>query len=93
MSSSIQSAGPVRRLIRLPEVMAKIGLRKTAIYALESAGKFPKRIPIGRASAWCLDEIDRWIEERIAARDQGIAERAGAARRRVKARLAVSAAA
>jgi prophage regulatory protein len=33
---------PAPRLIRLPEVMARVGLKRSAIYQRMSEGRFPK---------------------------------------------------
>lgn len=54
------------RLLRLPEVEARTGLKKSAIYAGMKAGTFPECIKLGpRAAAWPLSLIESWIAERI----------------------------
>jgi prophage regulatory protein len=56
------------KLIRLPELIDIVGLKRPTIYAAMKAGTFPKPVNIGpRAIAWPSTDIDRWIEERIAA--------------------------
>lgn len=40
---------------------------------LEDAGKFPKRIRFGNRSFWLKSEIDAWIADRIAERDDDAA--------------------
>lgn len=56
------------RIIRLPEVESRVGFRKTAIYAMERAGKFPRRVQLGPNSAgWVESEVESWIADRIAA--------------------------
>jgi len=58
------------RIVRLPELMTIVGLRKTQIYEDISLGKFPNSIPLsGRARGWRLSEIRDWIEARAAERD------------------------
>ena len=53
-------------LIRLPEVKARTGRSRSAIYADIQAGDFPKPVPIGtRAVAWVEAEIDEYIERQI----------------------------
>lgn len=53
-------------LLRLPDVEARTGLKKSAIYAGMKAGNFPKCLKLGpRTSAWPSSEIDAWIAERI----------------------------
>jgi prophage regulatory protein len=42
---------------------------KVQLWRLEKAGKFPKRVPISPSRvAWVEQEIDAWIEARVAAR-------------------------
>ena len=54
------------KIIRLPEVKARTGLCRTAIYSAMQAGTFPKQIPIGsRAVGWNDSEVDTWIDEKI----------------------------
>ena len=48
-------------LLRLPAVSARVGMRRTAIYGLIKAGKFPSPVKIGKASAWVDEEITQWI--------------------------------
>lgn len=55
------------RILRLPAVIERVGLKKTAIYEQIDAGHFPKPIPLtvdGRAVGWRESQISRWIEER-----------------------------
>jgi prophage regulatory protein len=54
-------------LLRLPEVITRVGLRRSAIYDAIAAGKFPTPIKLGRRCvAWPSDEIDAWVASRIA---------------------------
>lgn len=56
-------------LLRLPQVEARTGLKKSAIYAgmKSSPPTFPPCIKLGpRAAAWSSSSIDAWIAERIA---------------------------
>jgi prophage regulatory protein len=51
------------QLLRLPQVMNRVGLRPTRIYELMGDGSFPKPIRLGeRAVAWLETEVDTWIE-------------------------------
>ena len=53
------------RLLRLPEVRQMVGLSRSSIYALEAAGKFPKRVAVSeRAVAWRLSGVQEFIEQR-----------------------------
>ncbi|MGH8077742.1 MAG: helix-turn-helix transcriptional regulator [Lysobacter sp.] len=59
-----------RRLIRLPEVIARTGISRSTIYQRAKDGTFPKPVPLGNSlSAWVADEVDAWIDARIKARD------------------------
>jgi prophage regulatory protein len=57
-------------LERLPSVIARTGLSRSAIYRAAANDAFPRPIKLSeRASAWNSAEIDQWIADRIAARD------------------------
>jgi prophage regulatory protein len=61
------------RLIRLSEVMHRTGLSRTRLYEAMARGEFPKPVKLtqdGRAIAWPDDEIELWIQSRIAARNE-----------------------
>lgn len=63
---------PDKTLVRLATVIAKTGLSTATIYRLMSERKFPRNVILGANSrAWVAAEVDRWIEERISARDAG----------------------
>lgn len=62
------------KLIRLPEVMDRVALRKTAIYKLMSDGDFPRPIKVGAASLWVEEEIDDWICDVAASRDRNTSQ-------------------
>lgn len=52
------------RLIRLPEVMARVGLRRTAIYQRMREGRFPQSRSLGpRCTVWIEAEVDAWIAQ------------------------------
>lgn len=54
--------------IRLPAVIAAVGLKRTAIYQAIKAGTFPAPIRIGpQAVAWDSGAIAKWQADRIAA--------------------------
>jgi prophage regulatory protein len=56
------SAAPPR-LLRLPEVMDRVGLRRSAIYQRMSEGRFPKCRSLGpKCSVWVEAEINAWVE-------------------------------
>jgi prophage regulatory protein len=50
------------RLIRLPEVMMRVGLRRSTIYRKMSEGEFPRSRSISpKCAVWIEAEIDEWI--------------------------------
>lgn len=55
------------RLLRLPDVEARTGLKKSAIYAGVKDKSFPEPCKLGpRAVAWPASAIDAWIAGKIA---------------------------
>ena len=56
--------------LRLPELIERIGYRRTAIYEKIEEGSFPRPVQLGpRAIAWVEEEIQEWMNERISERD------------------------
>ena len=52
------------RLLRLPEVMARVGLRRSAIYQRMSDGRFPRSRSLGpKCTVLVESEIDDWIRD------------------------------
>jgi prophage regulatory protein len=49
------------RIIRLPEVMFMVGMKKTAIYDKIKEGAFPAPLKIGRMSGWLESDVQQWI--------------------------------
>ncbi len=59
-----------KNLIRLPDVEAKVGFKKSFIFEAVKNGTFPKPIRLGhRKTLWVEDEVDAWIQARIHERD------------------------
>lgn len=57
---------PRDRLLRLNDVMAICGIRKSSIYVLMQQGKFPPCINItSRLSAWPESAVYQWVQDRI----------------------------
>lgn len=53
------------RVLRLPEVVERVGLSKSSVWRLIQQGEFPRPIRLGgRAVGWRDDEIEYWIESR-----------------------------
>ena len=52
------------RLLRLPEVMARVGLKRSSIYQRMSEGRFPKSRSLGpKCAVWVEAEIEKWVCE------------------------------
>lgn len=58
----------VDRLLKIGDVSAQVGLGKSAIYEMITAGTFPVPIKIGCASRWSLLEVQQWISAMKAGR-------------------------
>ena len=55
----------MNKILRLPDVMEKVGLKRSSIYAYVQKNAFPQPVLLGaRAVGWKSDEIDAWIEQR-----------------------------
>jgi prophage regulatory protein len=65
-STSAPAISPSHRILRLPDVMSRVGLRRASIYLHMTKGSFPKPISLGaRAVGWLESDIDGWIAARI----------------------------
>ena len=62
----------MKRLLRLPEVLERVTVSKSTIYFWIKNGNFPKPVHLGSISAWCEDEINTWIQEKISQRSTKI---------------------
>ena len=62
-----------QHILRLPTVKAITGLSRSTIYLRMSEGAFPRQVNLGsRAVGWLASEIDHWIEEKLASRNQAM---------------------
>ncbi len=60
-----ETIDPLRplRLIRLPDVIARVGIKRSMIYRLMSEGRFPRSRSLGpKCAVWVESEIDEWVE-------------------------------
>jgi len=65
-SSTLCEPKQTLRILRLPEVINRVGLKRAAIYQYVDRGLFPKQINLGpRAVGWLEHEIDAWVLARI----------------------------
>jgi prophage regulatory protein len=64
------------RVLRIREVEARVGFKRSWIYDLERAGRFPRRFKItgGHSAGWVEAEVEAFIQQRIAeSRGQSVA--------------------
>ncbi len=53
------------RILRMPEVLERVGLSRSTVWRLAQADQFPKPVKLGgRAVGWIEEEIDAWIASR-----------------------------
>ena len=55
------------RIIRMNELVDKVGYARSTLHALVKDGQFPapfKLTPNGRAIGWFENTIDQWLQER-----------------------------
>jgi len=58
------------RIMRLPDVIARIGLSRASIYLQMAKGSFPKSVPLGsRARGWYESDVTTWVMTRAQLRD------------------------
>ena len=54
-------------ILRRKQVEARVGLRRSTIYARVAQGSFPAPVSLGaRAVGWLAHEIDEWLRQRVA---------------------------
>ena len=51
-------------LIRLPDLLRLIPVRRETIWRWHRAGTFPAPVRIGGRAAWVRAEVDAWIDAR-----------------------------
>lgn len=65
------------RLLRCPDVMARVGLSRTQLYLAVQQGRFPRPVRIGlKAVAWRLSDVLAWMASREPAGSAGGASEA-----------------
>ena len=60
--------GSSLRIIRMKELVSKVGYARSTIHALIKEGRFPepfKLVPNGRANGWLEETIDKWMQDRV----------------------------
>ena len=62
------------RVLRQPETLRRVALKRSTLYDLIKRGLFPKPfqlVPGGRAVGWLESDVERYIKDRKAASDMG----------------------
>ncbi|KAF3999192.1 helix-turn-helix transcriptional regulator [Glaciimonas immobilis] len=60
-------------ILRVKDVIAKTGIKRTNLYRQVKAKTFPAPINLGaKAIGWIENEVDAWIESRMDARCQEV---------------------
>ena len=58
------------RFLRLKKVIEITGLSRSSIYKNITEGQFPRSVSLGgRSVAWLDSEVEKWVMERVEARD------------------------
>jgi prophage regulatory protein len=53
-------------ILRLPAVIANIGLSRSSIYFRVAEGTFPRPVSLGaRAVGWLESDIQEWLRQRV----------------------------
>jgi len=64
-----ESSQPPLSILRRRALEARVGLKRSAIYARVKEGTFPAPISLGRHSVgWLASEVDDWIAARAGER-------------------------
>jgi prophage regulatory protein len=62
------------KILKVKQVAEEINVSVPQVYKLASLGRFPKPIKLGeRGSGWLTTEIDAWLQSRVDARDEEVA--------------------
>jgi prophage regulatory protein len=57
----------MNRLLRVQQVEAATGFRRSWIYEMVRRGQFPPPVKLGRSSAWIEAEVEAYIDAQIRA--------------------------
>jgi prophage regulatory protein len=65
-----KGAIPRERMLRLPQVEATVGLKRSTIYELMKRGAFPRSVKLSqRCVVWPESRVLQFVQDRIAASD------------------------
>ena len=58
-------ASPAPRIVRMPEVVERIGISRGSVYRMMNAGQFPKSVKLSeRAIGWRESDLNDWLASR-----------------------------
>ena len=82
MTTNPETHEPKRdRLLRLRDVEAATGLKKSSLYLLQKRSEFPRGVRVTpRCVAWPESAVLQWVQDKIAAATAPAAPSAGSAR-------------
>ena len=73
MSNAFFDELPEAALLRLPQVQAVVGIKRSTIYALIQAGRFPVQKKLTQSAAgWRVGDIRKWLDDPTAWRDSAL---------------------
>lgn len=76
MNALNETASRLPAIIRLPELLAAIGLSRPTVYRMMKVGTFPQQVRLGAAAVgWLRTEVEQWIAERARARPGAMPEK------------------
>ena len=56
---------PAIKILRIRDVLERVGIKRSTLYNLMKTGAFPRPVPLSPgAVGWRSDDIDAWIESR-----------------------------
>jgi len=65
------------KILRIKDVISMTRIARSTLYKMIAANQFPKAISLGgRSVGWIEEEIDQWLQNKIAARNMRLAEQA-----------------
>lgn len=60
----------ITKILRLPDVMSRLRMSRSSIYAKIQRGEFPRPVELGPNSrGWVEAEITEWLASKLAAHD------------------------
>ena len=79
MSNATHPTEPCRLALPAADVARLLGISERHVWALNSSGRLPRPIRLGRAVRWPVDELRAWLAAGAPPRDRWEAMREGGA--------------